>query len=40
MKGKNMWLTVAIITSLLLSIIALIRGVVIYEMVTNEMHKW
>lgn len=40
MKENGMWLTVAFVISLLLSIIALIRGYVIYEMVTNEMNKW
>ncbi len=40
MKGKDMVLTVAFLISLLLSIIAIIRGYLIYEMVTKEMNRW
>jgi hypothetical protein len=40
MKGNGMLLTVAFLISLLLSIIAIIRGYLIYEMVTKEMNKW
>lgn len=40
MSKNKMWLTIAFLGTYLLSIIALIRGYLIYKTVTNEMNKW
>ena len=40
MKVNELWLVIAFLVSLLLSIITLIRGYLIYKTVTNEMNKW
>lgn len=40
MVKNKMWLITAFIIAYLLSIIALIRGYLIYKEVTNEMNRW